>query len=141
MWRLKAHSAKYEGNRSVVRVEEVKITYFSTDNDQLVVESPLGEVRQERGDARLWPEVKARFGENTLTANQLEYDGQGEVVVLTGDVMLDGPQMSCNASRMRFFLANSTIVADNGVTAVVTTAMGAMGGAGNATSNEDGEKE
>jgi hypothetical protein len=144
LWRLKARSAKYEGNRSVVRVEDVNITYYSSNSDQLVVTSPLGEIRQELGDARLWPEVTARFGENFLTARQLDYDGQAGVMVLTGDVMLDGPQMSCNATRMSFYLANSTIVADNGVTAVVTTAMGAMGAsgdAGNATSKEDGEKE
>ncbi len=139
LWRLKARSAKYEGNRSVVRVEDVTITYFFSNDDQLVVNSPLGEIRQEEGDARLWPEVTARFRENFLTARQLDYDGQDGVMVLTGDVTLDGPQMSCNATRMRFFLANSTIVADNGVTAVV--AEGVVVGAGNATSKDDGEKE
>ena len=108
VWRLKARSAKYEGNRSVVRVEDVEITYFSPDNGQLVVESPLGEVRQERGDARLWPEVKARFGENTLTASQLDYNGQDAVVVLTGNVLLEGPEIALQRHSDAIFFRLTT---------------------------------
>lgn len=117
-WKLTAKRAQYLQDQGVVEVTEPKISYhFVDDNKTLEVVAAQGRIEQQNERARLWPEVTAEYGENTLRADELEYEGERRELILSGNVQLMGPKLNCYAARMRYMLKTNDIIVEDGVKA------------------------
>lgn len=119
-WELKAEKAQYVQDKSMVEVTAPTIIYKVSGGDtMLTVQAPQGAIWQEDERARLWPDVRATYEQNVLTADELVYDGKSRALILSGDVTLVGPRFVAHTARLRYLLEDDRIVAENGVDATI----------------------
>jgi LPS export ABC transporter protein LptC len=128
-WRLTAKKANYLQEQGVVEVTEPRMVYFFAQGTKqaermpgnLTIRAAGGTVRQEEQAATLRNDVVAVYKDMTITAEELEYDGPGQRVVLRGNVLLESPDFDCRAQVMRFSLKTQDLVAEQGVAAELAT--------------------
>lgn len=118
-WRLTADGADYLKDEGLVRLTEPRVTYYRPDGSEVRVAAPKGEVRQESGDAGLWPGVVIESGPSTIHADRLDYRGNMREIELTGSVRLNRGDMILNAPRLTMQLSSNDIIAEGGVESVL----------------------
>lgn len=126
-WRLKADDAEYAKDSGIVKLTKPQVTYFPEADgreDDVVVTASEGEVNQQNGNARLWPDVVIVSGPSTVYADQLDYDGKKREILLTGDVKLDRDGMRMYSKHLTMDLKTNDIVATKGVEAYLSTTSG-----------------
>ncbi len=120
-WKLTAKKANYLHDQGQVLVEFPEIIYFfEEDAKRLRVKSDKGLIEQENEKARLWPEIRATYGDMRLRADELEYSGKDRMLNLHGKVQLETPKLSCQAAEMHYNLKDNTIAANNGIHATIS---------------------
>lgn len=126
-WELKADKAQYVQDKSMVEVTAPTIVYkVSGGEAMLTVQAPQGAIWQEEERARLWPDVRATYEQNVLTADELVYNGKNRELTLSGEVTLAGPRFVCSAALLRYLLQDDLILAENGVQATIYVDAGFM---------------
>jgi len=123
-WRLVADGARYAQDTGLAQVDNPRIVYYLGEtggeaggDDQRIVEvnATSGEVDQESGGARLWPDVAITSGSTLVLAERLDYDGAQRSIVLTGTVRMMRPGLSLVAPKVTMDLKTSDIFAEGGV--------------------------
>lgn len=126
-WELKAEQAHYVQDEGMVEVVAPTITYRTAGGEGLLtVQAPKGAIWQEQQRARLWPEVRATYEQNVLTAEELTYNGEQRALELRGNVTLAGDRFVCRTTVLRYRLEDDMITADNGVEATLYVDAGFM---------------
>lgn len=119
-WELKAEKAQYVQEKSMVEVTSPVISYKVTGGEtMLTVQAPKGAIWQDQERARLWPDVRATYEQNVLTASELLYNGEQRSLELHGEVTLSGPRFVCRTAVLRYLLQEDVILAENGVDATL----------------------
>lgn len=122
-WRLKADGARYMQDSGLAQVDNPRIVYYlnSSGNDSgnatVEVTAAHGEVDQESGAARLWPDVDIVTDETHITAERLDYDSAARTIVLEGTVRMVRPGLALTAPRATMDLRTNEILAEGGVAA------------------------
>jgi len=115
LWRLQAQSASYDQEENLVLAQVPDITYFTdAQGSALLVSAPQGEVRQESGEVRLWPQVAAQYEKASLTAREILYNGQG-LLTASGEPILRQEGLTLTASVMSYDLNEQIFVAQGEV--------------------------
>jgi len=115
-WRLVADKADYLKDQNLVRLDNPRVIYYQEqDGSEVNVTAPQGEMNQDSGDAKLWPDVVIVTGPTTIYADRLDYGGQTRHIDLKGNVRLVRGDMRLNAPHMVMDMKTNDIKADGGV--------------------------
>lgn len=120
-WKLFAASAAYDQETGEAVLDNPEVTYRLDDGREITVAAPKGVVDRAEDTASLGPHVTANFGDARLTGKQLDYDGQSQSIEVSGDVVLERPDMILAAPVLVFSLETGNISARGGVALETTT--------------------
>lgn len=121
-WKLTADKARYLEDKGLISLEGPRIEYRTyQDPHSIIVTAEKGLVDQENRNAELWSGLEGTYGDNVIHAERLEYTGQDKILLITGNVVLEGPRWRCETGRMRFILEDNVLVMEQGVRAEVYT--------------------
>ena len=120
-WRVQAKTAKYSQEQGKVVVSLPQLTAFiGEEREEVFIRADLGEVDQEGDNLRLWDNVIGRYGMFALRADSFDYIGAMNRVYLKGNVGVERPDISVNATALEIDVNSRELVAGGGVEALIT---------------------
>ncbi len=120
-WKVQAKTAKYSQKQGLVLVSLPQLTAFIGDErEEVFIRADLGEVDQEGDNLRLWDNVIGRYGMFALKADSFDYIGAMNRVYLKGNVGVERPDISVNATALEIDVNGRELVAGGGVEALIT---------------------
>ena len=110
-WELKARQSRYVRDASRLEFDRPRIDFYKDeDSSPIHAQAPSGEYLQDKGVARLWPRVKASFGQNTVHAERMVFDRNRQSLVFQGHVVIDHPQARARSNKARIDLEKNQLV-------------------------------
>lgn len=120
-WKVQAKTVKYGQQAGKVVVGLPQLTAFIGDErEEVFIRADLGEVDQEGDNLRLWDNVIGRYGMFALRADSFDYIGAMNRVYLKGNVGVERPDISVNATAVEIDVTTRELVAGGGVEALIT---------------------
>lgn len=119
-WRLKARGAEYNAEKGRILLAKPQMqTYVGEERREVFLQGERGEVDQQSNNLTLWDRVEGRYGQFALTADNFDYIGAMNKVVLKGGVQVRRPDMAVDASAVEIDLNTRQLLAAGGVTAYI----------------------
>lgn len=116
LWRLKADWGSIRRNDDIMELEKPKFTYYMPpDNVELKITSDKGEIEQEDQRIRFMDNVRAMFGERTVTANLILYEGKNRQVIFPTGAHITGASFDGTADRVVWRLQDQVVEATGDV--------------------------
>ena len=110
-WELTARESRYRREESRIEFDRPRITFYKEEGKHPIrARAPSGEYLQDEGIARLWPEVRAEYGQTVVRSRRMLFVQQEQKVTFEDQVVITRPQLQATCQRAVIELENNRLV-------------------------------
>ena len=109
-WKLKAAKAEYLKNSNEIRIRDVYLEFYGTDQQTVYLWGKVGLVNTKTRDLVIKGDVKLKKGDVTILTPEIQYFHKDRTLVAPDDVLLEGPQAQVSGKDLHIDLATRSLV-------------------------------
>ncbi|MDZ7758986.1 MAG: LPS export ABC transporter periplasmic protein LptC [Desulfovermiculus sp.] len=110
-WELKARESRYMREESHIGFDRPRITFYKDEGSPpILVRARSGEYFQDEGIAKLWPRVRAEYGQTTVHSQRMVFVQQEQEITFEGDVVIIHPELQATSQTAVIELDNNRLV-------------------------------
>jgi LPS export ABC transporter protein LptC len=110
-WELVAIESRYKRHESRISFDQPRITFYNQkDAEQITARAPSGEYLQDKGLAKLWPQVIATYGQTIVHAKRMVFDQKAQTISFRQDVLIEHPHAQATSDQAMIVLNNNQLV-------------------------------
>jgi LPS export ABC transporter protein LptC len=110
-WELEAEESRYKRHESRISFDQPMITFYNQkDAEHITARAPCGEYLQDKGLARLWPDVIATYGQTIVHAKRMVFDQKAQTISFGQDVLIEHPHVQATSDQAMLVLKNNQLV-------------------------------
>jgi LPS export ABC transporter protein LptC len=109
-WKLKASKAEYLTNRNEIRIRDVYLEFYGSDQQTVYLWGQEGRVNTKTRDMVIKGDVKLQKGDLTILTPEIRYSHKDRTLVAPEEVLLEGPQAQVSGKDLHIDLARKYLV-------------------------------
>lgn len=109
-WKLKAAKAEYLTNRDEIRIRDVYLEFYGSDQQTVYLWAKEGLVNTKSRDLVVKGDVKLKKGDVTIYTPEIQYFHKDRTLVAPDEVLLVGPQAEVSGKDLQIDLTRKHLV-------------------------------
>jgi LPS export ABC transporter protein LptC len=109
-WKLKATKAEYLTSRDEIRIRDVYLEFYGSDQQTVYLWGKVGLVNTKTRDLVIKGDVKLQKGDVTIYTPEIQYFQKDRTLVAPDDVLLEGPQAQVLGKDLHIDLTKKYLV-------------------------------
>jgi LPS export ABC transporter protein LptC len=109
-WKLKATKAEYLTSRDEIRIRDVYLEFYGSDQQTVYLWGKVGLVNTKTRDLVIKGDVKLKKGDVTIYTPEIQYFQKDRTLVAPDDVLLEGPQAQVLGKDLHIDLTKKYLV-------------------------------
>ncbi len=109
-WKLKASKAEYLTNRNEIRIRDVYLEFYGSDQQTVYLWGKVGLVNTKTRNLVIKGDVKLQKGDLTILTPEIQYLHKDRTLVAPEEVLLEGPQAQVSGKDLHIDLAKKYLV-------------------------------
>jgi lipopolysaccharide export system protein LptC len=107
-WVLEAASAQYSESTKEAVFDEVKVTFFLENGDQIHLQGQKGTINTASNDMQVAGNVRVEKDDQVFLTEKIDYNHTNRYLISPSEVRITGPRFDLRADTMRVDLAAET---------------------------------